>query len=116
MTETLPPDEDRRSIDALLEEQAREGLDDGPAVSERPLALDTDDANALAAERRLTAVVLAGPVGTGKTSVYAAIYERLSRGPFGGWAFAGSRSIPGLEQRCHWWRRGETYMEHTRAE
>jgi hypothetical protein len=122
MSESVPPQDETQSIDELLTEHPDSGVEEAPGTefSARPLALDVPEANALASERRPTVLVLAGPVGTGKTSVYAAIYERLGRGPFGGWAFAGSRTIPGLEQRCHWWRTAAdghgSYMEHTRAE
>ena len=70
----------------------------------RPSALDADLANELAARRRPTVLVLAGGVGCGKTSAYAALYERLGRGPFAGRLFAGSVTIPGFEERCHHWR------------
>jgi Double-GTPase 2 len=90
------------------------------AHADRPSALTTEQANSLAARRRPTVLVLAGAIGCGKTSVYAAIYERLGRGPFGGYTFAGSETIPGFEQRCHWWRTDsgttEQYMRHTQAE
>ena len=86
----------------------------------RPTALGADEANRLGARARLHVVVLAGSVGSGKTSVYASMYERLGRGPFGGWEFAGSSTIPGFERRCHFWRTAsgadEPSMEHTRAQ
>lgn len=127
MTESGPPPDDiDPRIDEVLAEEEEEDVEaDSAAIGDaaghgRPLAMDLSEANALAAERRPTVLVLAGAVGSGKTSVYAAIYERLGRGAFGGWMFAGSRTIPGLEQRCHWWRiesgGREPYMEHTRAE
>jgi len=125
VTEPLrPSDEPSPSLDEVLadvEQEATEAPEAGGTESgERPNALDAEQANELAAMRRPTVLVLAGAVGSGKTSVYAAIYERLGRGPFGGWLFAGSRTIPGLERRCHWWRvesgSEEPFMEHTRAE
>jgi len=106
----MPP-VDGQSIDEVLAGEAPALGDTGPeegssasSPGERPTALDSNRANALAAERRPTVLVLAGAVGSGKTSVYAAIYERLGRGEFGGWMFAGSRTIAGLEERCFWWR------------
>ncbi len=108
--EVLEDTDDVQELQGSQEEQ----------TAERSTALDTAQANRLAARRRPTVLVLAGRVGCGKTSVYAAIYERLGRGPFGGWMFAGSQTIPGFEQRCHWWRTTsggtELYMEHTRAD
>lgn len=46
-------------------------------------------------------VVFAGAEGSGKTTVIASIYERLSQGSFAGFRFAGSRSLLGFEQICH---------------
>lgn len=119
MTETPNPPTDDQTIDEVLADEPQ----NGPSISEdgeRASALDPQRANMLAARRRPTVVVLAGAVGSGKTSIYAAIYERLGKGPFAGWMFAGSQTIPGLEQRCHWWRieseRNEPRMEHTRSE
>lgn len=87
------------------------------AADRRPLALDAEGANQLAAARRPTVLVLAGDVGSGKTSIYAALYERLGRGPFGGRRFAGSLTIPGFEKRCHGWRLASNAptptMDHT---
>ncbi len=107
------------SIDEVLQETATTAQSGGdevaaaaPDPADRPIALTTEQANALAAKRRPTVLVLAGTIGCGKTSVYAAIYERLGRGPFGGYSFAGSLTIPGFEERCHWWRAASGTSEH----
>lgn len=105
---SVSSDSETASIDDVLAQEtatdAQAGEDESAFSAERASALDSDGANSLAAERRPTVLVLAGAVGSGKTSVYAAIYERLGRGEFGGWMFAGSRTIAGLEERCFWWR------------
>lgn len=49
-------------------------------------------------------VVLAGPTASGKTTLLATIYEKFCCGPFAGFRFAGSRTLWGLERRCHPWR------------
>lgn len=46
-------------------------------------------------------VVVAGPARCGKTTLVGGLYELFHRGPFGGYMFAGSRTLPGFEQRCH---------------
>ncbi len=46
-------------------------------------------------------IVLAGAEGSGKTTMLAALYEHLGRGPFAGFDFAGSRSLLGFERICH---------------
>lgn len=48
-----------------------------------------------------TVVVFAGAVGSGKTTIMAALYERFGRGPIAGQLFAGSQTLPGFERRCH---------------
>jgi hypothetical protein len=102
-------------VDAALEQTESDAL---VASGERPTALGIEESNRLCATRRQTVVVLAGSVATGKTSVYAALYERFGRGPFGGRLFAGSTTIPGFEKRCHGWRiasgHSEPKMEHTK--
>jgi Double-GTPase 2 len=122
-----PEDATSASIDEVLQEAAPSaetpsgaGVSQAQVQPDRPGALTTEQANNLASRRRPTVLVLAGAIGCGKTSVYAAIYERLGRGPFGGYTFAGSETIPGFEQRCHWWRTAsgttDQYMRHTQAE
>lgn len=89
-------------IDAALESAVESGAGDSPGS--RPSGLNLVAANKLAAKRRPTVLILAGDVETGKTSIYAALYERFGRGPFAGRFFGGSVTIPGFERRCHNWR------------
>jgi hypothetical protein len=89
-------------IDAALESTVASGV--GESSSSRPSGLNLGAANRLAAESRPTVLILAGDVETGKTSIYAALYERFGRGPFAGRLFGGSVTIPGFERRCHSWR------------
>lgn len=49
-------------------------------------------------------VVLAGQSESGKTTLLATLYEKFCSGPFAGFRFAGSRTLWGLERRCHSWR------------
>jgi hypothetical protein len=46
-------------------------------------------------------VILAGAPDSGKTTLLTSIYESFQWGPFAGYIFAGSRTLPGLERRCH---------------
>jgi len=46
-------------------------------------------------------IVLAGAIDSGKTTLLASIYEMLQLGPFAGYLFAGSLTLPALERRCH---------------
>src|SRR4051812_32115915 len=95
--EGSPDDASGTSIDdAISRTDAGDGEPADPVPGDdapRPLALDNPEANELASQRRPTVLVLAGGVESGKTSIYAAIYERLNRGPFAGRLFAGSLTI-----------------------
>ena len=114
-----PPDSETAitNIDDVLAEETAHSEESPSRGGRRESALTLAEANVLAAQKRPTLVVLAGSAGSGKTSVYAAIYERLGRGPFAGWTFAGSRTLPGFEERCHLWRtasgRSAPMMRHT---
>ena len=46
-------------------------------------------------------IVVAGVVGSGKTTLVAGLYGLFHKGPFAGYSFAGSRTLPGFERRCH---------------
>lgn len=80
-----------------------------PAVVEEPAfveffagtALSAADADAVTLRTPVQLVVFAGAEGSGKTTVLASVYERLSQGPFAGYQFAGSRSLLGFEDICH---------------
>jgi hypothetical protein len=51
--------------------------------------------------RRSRLIVLAGSVGSGKTTLVAAVYEAFGGEPSFGLNFAGSDTLMALEQRCH---------------
>jgi len=46
-------------------------------------------------------VVLAGMAESGKTTLLACLSEMYQRGPYAGHVFAGSRTLPAFEKRCH---------------
>ncbi len=64
-------------------------------------ALGAADADAVTLRSPAQLIVLAGAEGSGKTTVLASIYERLSVGAFACFQFAGSRSLLGFEEICH---------------
>jgi hypothetical protein len=49
-------------------------------------------------------VVIAGVADSGKTTLVAGLFGLFHAGPFAGYLFAGSRTIPGFEKRCHFAR------------
>lgn len=63
--------------------------------------LSGEDAEAVTLRSPAHLVVFAGAAASGKTTVLASIYDRLSEGPFAGFQFAGSRSLLGFEQICY---------------
>jgi energy-coupling factor transporter ATP-binding protein EcfA2 len=46
-------------------------------------------------------IVLAGEVGSGKTTLLATLNDAFQKGPFGGYDFAGSLTLPAFERICH---------------
>jgi hypothetical protein len=46
-------------------------------------------------------VVVAGMARSGKTTLVGGLYGLFHKGPFAGYLFAGSRTLPGFERRCH---------------
>ena len=64
--------------------------------------LDALTARTITASAQTRLIVIAGMNGSGKTTLVASIYERFLRGTqFAGYAFAGSETLIGFEQRCH---------------
>lgn len=97
-TQASPEDEPR------FDEAIRTGQATDQVAAARPTALGDDAADSLCFETRTTILVLAGDVNSGKTSIFASLYERFGRGPLAGRLFAGSRTLLGFEERCHGWR------------
>jgi hypothetical protein len=84
------------------EEQASEnGPAEPPAVVSfgGDVALGLSQANDLRAERPATVVLLAGETSAGKTTLIVELFEQFLKGPFGGWGFAGSRTLRAIDER-----------------
>lgn len=47
-----------------------------------------------------TVVLVAGPVGSGKTTLFASLYTLFQQGPFAGQLFTGSRTLLAFERVC----------------
>lgn len=105
MTEAMEAHEDDELPGEEIEETAEDAVpeDAGKALatSSDPLALsDTED---LAARHGVTVVLVAGEVGTGKTTLLVALWNRmLVDGAIGDVEFAGSRTSLAFERRA--WR------------
>ena len=51
--------------------------------------------------QRAQLVVIAGAVGSGKTTLIAVLFHLFQRGEFEGYFFAGSETLVGFDQRCY---------------
>lgn len=67
--------------------------------------LNDDGALALAKSRPVEWIVLAGPTDSGKTTLLTSLYELFQWKKVKGFAFAGSATLPGFEERCYLSRR-----------
>jgi len=63
--------------------------------------LGTENASVITAARPTHLIVIAGPVGCGKTTLVTSIYESFQWGPFANFQFVESDTLPGFEQRCY---------------
>jgi hypothetical protein len=66
--------------------------------------LDEPGAQKLEVARPVRLVVIAGPVGCGKTTLLTSLYELFQWGPVSGYSFAGSSTLPAFERRCYFSR------------
>lgn len=66
--------------------------------------LDELSARRLEVARPVRLVVVAGPVGCGKTTLLTSLYELFQWGSVSGYSFAGSNTLPAFERRCYYSR------------
>jgi hypothetical protein len=74
-----------------------------PVMIELPAgdSLDSSSARFVTTHMLTRLIILAGAADSGKTTLLATIYELFQDGPFAGYVFAGSRTLPGFERRSH---------------
>jgi len=94
----LPPDE--TALAGPAGSAAESGISD---IIDLPSGkeLNEDNAMSLAKSKPVRWIVLAGPVDCGKTTLLTSLYELFQWGPVAEHFFAGSNTLPALEQRCH---------------
>ena len=63
--------------------------------------LTSEAASSITRRSTTEVILLAGAVGSGKTTLIASIYERFQEHQLAGYLFAGSRTLMGFEKRCH---------------
>lgn len=90
--------ESSENSDAKAEALGKFELPDGKELKESA-------ALKLAAARPIQLVVLAGPIDSGKTTLITSLYELFQWRQVDGYAFAGSNTLPALEERCYLSRR-----------
>jgi len=64
-------------------------------------ALDEQGADRLLRSVPATTIAIIGDRDSGKSTLVSALYDRLLRGPYAGYAFTGSRTLVALEKRLH---------------
>ncbi|BBO88034.1 TRAFAC clade GTPase domain-containing protein [Desulfosarcina ovata] len=64
-------------------------------------ALNGDGLENIGAAHPMQVVMLLGPKRVGKTTLLAEFHNRFLCGPFAGFLFAGSLTLPGFEHRCY---------------
>lgn len=74
-----------------------------PDLIDLPTGKELDQAGAtkLEAARPVRLVVVAGPVGCGKTTLLTSLYELFQWAPVSGYSFTGSNTLPAFERRCY---------------
>jgi len=74
-----------------------------PDLIDLPTGKELDESGALKLEvaRPVRLVVVAGPVGCGKTTLLTSLYELFQWGLVSGYSFAGSHTLPAFERRCY---------------
>lgn len=63
--------------------------------------LNDVEAAQVAASAQAQLIIIAGPYGSGKTTILTALFDAFQEAPFANFTFRGSRTLIGFEQRCH---------------
>jgi hypothetical protein len=82
-------------------------------------ALTAAQASDVARSGPTKVIIIAGPYGSGKTTILTSLFEAFQEAPFGNYTFRGSRTLVGFERRSHLGRKesGQEYADtpHTSA-
>jgi hypothetical protein len=99
----MPPEADPAKLAATPAPDTARTDEVVPDFIDLPRGKELNEAQAIdfAGSRPVQLVVIAGPVKGGKTTLLTSLYEMFQAAPVSGQNFAGSITLPGLEDRCH---------------
>ncbi len=97
------------SQDTLVNEITDQQFSENTTVPDEIIMTDLPDGSTLSeeeiynlsSETQTQLIILAGAYESGKTTLLASIWQLFLDGPFAGYLFAGSFTLPGFEERCH---------------
>jgi|SRR5579859_134009 len=100
---TTPPQEPQSSAPVTPQPSTAAPPVTVPDVIDLPSGNGLDDLGAakLQAAQLVRLIVVAGPVGAGKTTLIATLHDLFQTGKVGDYAFAWSTTLPAFEERCH---------------
>ncbi|HZZ26779.1 MAG TPA: hypothetical protein VFE46_02130 [Pirellulales bacterium] len=93
MEESKPIEEGNDAVDSVVEE--------GIVRLSHGRALSFEDSYPITAASRARLILLAGLPKSGKTTLIASLFHGFQKGPFAGYAFSGSETLLGFDERCH---------------
>lgn len=91
------PQDEAGELEPIDEERKRSDKERGFWAGDYIAEADIDE---ITSAEPATMVFLMGLRGSGKTTLIASIYEHFQRGAYGGYQFAGSKTLLGLERLC----------------
>jgi hypothetical protein len=100
---TTPPQGPPSSAPVTPQPSAAASPTTVPDVIDLPSGTELDDLEAakLQAAQLARLIVVAGPVGAGKTTLITTLHDLFQTGKIGDHGFAWSRTLPAFERRCH---------------
>ncbi len=90
--------------DGLVPRQDEGDTEDNLIYLYDGLSLSNDEVASISACEETLLYVVAGPHESGKTTLIASIWELFSISSLADFIFAGSKTLAGLERRCHYSR------------
>lgn len=100
-TEIVPEESSATEDSSIaIEESSRGAAGSNMVVLPDGLDFDPISGSRITRARLTQVIVIAGDKDSGKTTLVSSLYDRFQMGPFAGYMFAGSQTLPGFERRC----------------